>query len=176
MTMTLVSTVTVGSGGAATIEFSSIPQTGTDLLLVASLRWNFATTQGPVTVNFNSDATGSNYVNLWLRGSGSAASSLNSGTDRSVGYSSASNNTANTFGNAQIYIPNYSATGTKSFSADTVMETNATQAWQVISANKWSGTSAITSITLDGAGANWAQYSTASLYTITKGSGGATVS
>ena len=38
MTYTLISTVTVGAGGAASIDFNSIPGTYTDLLLVVSVR------------------------------------------------------------------------------------------------------------------------------------------
>ena len=37
-TYTLISSVTVGSGGAANIEFTSIPSTYTDLLLKYYLR------------------------------------------------------------------------------------------------------------------------------------------
>ena len=37
-TYTLISSVTVGSGGAASIEFTSIPADYTDLLLKVSMR------------------------------------------------------------------------------------------------------------------------------------------
>jgi hypothetical protein len=38
----LIATTTVGSGGAASIDFTGIPQTYTDLFLVSSLRSNAA--------------------------------------------------------------------------------------------------------------------------------------
>jgi len=44
--MVAIQTVTVGSGGAANIEFTSIPQTYTDLVVVLSLRNNRSTAIG----------------------------------------------------------------------------------------------------------------------------------
>ncbi len=171
MTMTLVSTVTVGSGGAASIDFTSIPQTGTDLLLQFSLRSSDAA-QSVVTFKIN----GSNpSAGIYLRGTGSAAQSTNGYT--SLGAINLSSTTADTFGNGQVYIPNYTSTDNKSYSADTVFENNATAAQQYLIAGSQTSSVAITSLALSlPGGTNFAQYSTASLYTITKGSGGATVS
>ena len=42
VTHNLISTITVGSGGAASIDFTSIPQTYTDLLVKISLRAVFS--------------------------------------------------------------------------------------------------------------------------------------
>jgi hypothetical protein len=42
LTYTAIKTVTVGSGGAANIDFTSIPQTYTDLVLKVSARMNRA--------------------------------------------------------------------------------------------------------------------------------------
>lgn len=172
MTMTLVSTTTVGSGGAANITFSSIPQTGTDLLVVLSGR---VTTDGAVGIYFN--GSNSSLTNRFLRGSGSAASSNSASVIGYIGESSVDGQTANTFGNVSVYIPNYTGSTNKSFSVDAVSENNATSAYQTLVAGLWSSTAAITSLTLlPASSATFKQYSTASLYTITKGSGGATVS
>ena len=173
MTMTLVSTVTVGAGGASSIEFTSIPQTGTDLLVVASLRGT-STPDFPVLV-FNTDASSSaNYLYRDLYGSGSSASS---GVASSAGIEFGWNRTttANTFGNVSAYISNYTSTTSKSVSVDAVGEANATAADQMIVAGRWTSTTGITTLKIVSSG-TFAQYSTASLYTITKGSGGATVS
>ena len=76
------------------------------------------------------------------------------------------NNTASTFGNLQIYIPNYAGSNQKSYSIDSVGENNATDAYQVLSAGKYNQTTAITQVSLRIASSNLAQYSTAYLYGI----------
>jgi len=171
--MTLVSTVTVGSGGAATIDFTSIPQTGTDLLVVISSRNDIGATA--YYCRFNSDS-GSNYNWIRLLGDGSTASSSAGPSTQFILQANNANDTANTFNNSSIYITNYAGSTSKSVSIDTVKENNATAANQMIQAGNWSGTAAITTITLLPNSGNFAQYSTASLYTIQKGSGGASVS
>lgn len=177
--MTLVSTVTVGAGGAASIEFTGIPATGTDLVLMLSMRSTASTTNDTMRIRFNNDS-GGNYTQKWLRGDGASVfSSGDAGftsfrTPNAIVGNSA---TASTFSNVSIYVPNYAGSTAKSVSADVVTENNATTASEVLNASVWTGTAAISSIqiSLDFA-TNLAQYSTASLYTITKGSGGATVS
>jgi len=177
MTMTLVSTVTVGAGGAASIEFTGIAGTATDLVLVISGRSDYAGTYRPLGIQFNGDAA-SNYSYRSLIGTGSAASSQNSASNTGIYPSApimAANAVANTFGNAAIYIPNYGGSTTKAVSVDGVGEDNATAAYQVLTAGLWNSTATITSISVFPLTSNFVQYSTASLYTITKGSGGASV-
>jgi len=173
MTMTLVSTVTVGSGGAASIDFTGIPQTGTDLLVVYSLRDTDASTVINLTVSFNGSFA--NHSWKYLRGDGSTAASGGSTGSSEYARIPGAGATSNTFGNGSLYIPNYTGSTNKSLNFDSVAENNGTSSWQQITAGLWSNTAAINRITLSG----WtalAQYSTASLYTITKGSGGATAS
>lgn len=182
-TMTLISTVTVGSGGASSIAFSSIPATYTDLQILLSGRTanTSAPSDGPyVLVRINSSTTG--YSDRLLMGSGSSVLSQSFTTNDALLLKSMvnpGNATANVFSSTQIYIPNYAGSSNKSISSDGVNENNATNAYQTIQASLWSNSAAINSITLslyDGTFPNWAQYSTASLYGILKGSGGATVS
>lgn len=173
MTMTLVETVTVGSGGAASIDFTSIPQTGTDLLIVASLIDNSGNANMNIQINGN---TGSVYENRSLYGSGSSTASYASGVgaDWTLGAMPGGGVIASS---NQVYLPNYTGSTAKTASAESVTENNATAAQQWLFAGKTSITGAITSIKIySGSGGNLRQYSTASLYTITKGSGGATVS
>jgi hypothetical protein len=56
--------------------------------------------------------------------------------------------TANTFGNTEFYIPNYTSSNYKSFSVDGVTENNATAAFALY-AGLWSNTAAITSFRLN---------------------------
>jgi hypothetical protein len=94
-----------------------------------------------------------------------------------LGYQSANATTANTFGNASLYIPNYTASQNKSGSSDSVGEGNESQVGLAIQANLWSNTAAITSLTLYDPSYNLMQYSSATLYGILKGtSNGVTVS
>jgi hypothetical protein len=177
--MTLISTVTVGSGGAASIDFGSIAGTGTDLLLVYSIRSNFAGSDGDLLgVQFNADVTTANYGFRYLFGTGSSVTSASFAANYiHAGFGAPTGVTASTFGNAQLYIPNYSGSTAKSVSTDSVYENNATLAYQNIAASRWTGTAAITSIKLFSANAaTLAQHSIASLYIVTKGSGGATTS
>ena len=172
MTMILVETKTLGTA-AASIEFTSIPQDATDLVLLWSGRSSIDTIEW--YLRFNSDS-GSNYTIRNLRGSGSTVLS-SSGTYTGLLFNglNASSQTANTFGNVQVYIPNYTGSTQKSVSGDEVEENNATQAFQNLVAGIWTGTSAITTLTITNAGGNFVAGSMASLYKITKGSDGTTV-
>jgi hypothetical protein len=177
--MTLVSTVTVGAGGAASIDFTGIAGSATDLLLVVSMKITKASgNPDALEMRFNGD-TASNYDTRWMEGSGSAVVSATTGATSRIYVERGampSWYTANTFGNAAIYIPNYAGSTAKSISADAVTENNATASYQTIAAGKWTGTAAINAIKIFSGSSIIEQYSTASLYTITKGSGGATVS
>lgn len=176
MAITKISTITVGSGGAASIDFTSIPGTYTDLFLVCSLRASSAT-EDTGMLRFNGDS-GANYVRRGLYGTGSSAASFaQTTTFIAAGGYAASDFTANTFSNQSIYIPNYSGSTYKSTSTDAVSENNATRAYQYIWAGIWNNTAAITSMSLSASSGNLAENSTATLYGVLKGSsGGVTVS
>ena len=177
MTMQLIETKTLGTA-AASIEFTSIPQDGTDLILLSSLRGGFSGTAQDFGFRFNGDSTSGRYTRRQLTGNGSsAASSSFSTTQGLLGAFSAATSTANTFGNGLLYIPKYTEAVQKSSSVDAVGENNATAANQALVANLYNQTTAITSILIFTVnGDNILAGSTASLYKVTKGSGGATVS
>jgi len=165
-TYVAIATVTVGSGGAADITFSSIPATYTDLCILSSIRFDQSADNG-LYFQFNGD-TGNNYSRRYLAGDGSSASSGSSTAQaRGIGGIGArSTATASTFANSLCYIPNYTAAVNKSVSVDGVNENNATTADAMLWASLWSDTSAITSIKLYPNSGNIVQYSTATLYGI----------
>ena len=166
VTNKLIQTITVGSGGSASIDFTSIPQTYTDLQLVVSGRSTAAVVAANISLTFNGSATGYSTRNLW--GNGSAVQNDSSSTTflyGSVAVSGASA-TASVFGNSSFYIPNYAGSTNKSVSMDFVTENNATTAYSVFVAGLWSNTAAITQITMVLNTGNFAQYSSASLYGI----------
>jgi hypothetical protein len=159
MAMTLVSTVTVGSGGAASIEFTGIPATGKDLLILVSIRGNAG---NQYRVQFNGD-TGNNYPYKLLYGNGASVFN-DQGSNGPYDFINDSSTTSNTFSSSSIYVANYAGSTNKSMSLDSVTENNATTAYQAIQAASWSNTNAITSVKLNSVSA--LQHSTASLYII----------
>jgi hypothetical protein len=162
--MKLIETKTLGTA-AASIEFTSIPQSFTDLVVLISGASDSTATRGILSFN-----TGGTYTTRILFGAGTSADSLVSETHFRVN----DNSQANTFGNSEVYIPNYTSSSAKTFSGNAITEKDATNAIQNLSAGLWSGTSAITSMTLNPVGANFVAGSTISLYGITKGSDGIT--
>lgn len=161
------SAVTVGAGGAASIDFTSIPSTYTDIVLKFSARSTDTTANdsSAIALQFNGD-TASNYTRRSLVGDGGSASSSNATTtSMRIGFIPTNGCTASTFGNGEIYIPNYAGSTQKSVSADAVAENNsATFIYSALNAGIWTGTAAITSIKIIIPSFNFVQYSTAYLY------------
>jgi hypothetical protein len=165
-----IASVTVGSGGAANIEFTSIPGTYTDILVKVSLKSDTASASDNCRLRFNNDSA-SNYTSRRLYGTGSAAASDSpAGTSLSANIvCTAASGQTNTFNNGEIYIPNYAGSTAKSVSMDGVQERNNTESYMAIHAGLWSQTNAITSILLfPELGTEWDQHSTATLYGISK--------
>ena len=159
-TYTLIASVTVGSGGAANMEFTSIPATYTDLVLKVSPR--ISSTNGTVYVDYNSSTSNQSWNRLY-NSSGSVGGDTGS---RQYITAVTSDYTANTFGSTEIYIPNYASSSNKSSSVDTVQENNSSTNLQALVANLWSNSAAITAIRIVPFSGTFVQYSTAYLYGI----------
>ena len=165
-----ISTVTVGSGGASSIDFVNIPQTYTDLVIKVSAR--STSSSGDCRIELNGSG-GTAYSGRLLYGDGSAvASASNSGQalmSWGAGSINRSTTTSNTFANTDVYIPNYTSSNNKSVSTDSVEENNATQAYSQLAASLWASSAPVTSIKLTPSGSgNFTQYSSATLYGIRK--------
>ena len=159
-----IASVTVGAGGAATIDIQNIPATYTDLVLKISSRDGSGFSDAYITFNGST----ANYTDRLLFGTGSAASSsVPSGTGIIAVANNGSASTASTFSNVEIYIPNYAGSNNKSVSIDAVSENNATAAYAYLAAGLWSDSSAINRIVFTPF-SNLVQYSTATLYGISK--------
>ena len=167
-TYEIIASVTVGSGGAASMEFTSIPSTYTDLVVKISGRSDNSGSF-PNYLRFNSDS-GNNYTWINIYGFNGVVYSDNDGGGINYafgGYTNNSSLTASAFGNSEIYIPSYLSSNYKSVSADGVMETNNANGVSLgIQASLWNNTAAITTITLLPSVGNYAEYSTAYLYGI----------
>lgn len=163
MTMTLIETVTLTSS-ASSIEFTSIPQDGVDLLLVASSRTDPGVNH--LLANIQPNGQTSNRSYLLLRGTGSTVSSFGGSSILGPATNKAFQ-TSSTFANSQVYISNYSGSAAKSFSFDGVDENNATAANQFLVASSWNSTAPITSLVITtSTDDDFVANSTASLYKI----------
>jgi hypothetical protein len=161
-----IATVTVGSGGAANIEFTSIPSTFAHLqirLIGSDGKTTGVASRANITVNGD---TGSNYSRHELYGDGSSvgAGGVASGSliEAAIGRSGA----GYYFGAAVIDILDYANTAKNStFRSLSGVDNNGNGAiW--LHSGCWLSTSAITSIKLSAGVSNFAQHSTAALYGI----------
>ena len=172
-TFELIASSTVGSSGAASISFTSIPSTYTDLKLVLSGR-NTSTSSGESYFKLQMNSVSANYSRRNLYEAGAVVYSGAASGETQWNYLSivGGGSTANTFSNGELYIPNYAGSNAKSVSYDSVTENNATQQQNEMNALLNTSTAAITSLTLtphDNSPStllNFVQYSTAYLYGI----------
>lgn len=154
-----IATTTLGST-QSTVVFSSIPQTYTDLVIRCSPRGQFTgTIDLRVWVNNDTSSTLYSTTDLNVFGGTVGSTRYFNRTFWELQNSFQSNSaTANTFGNLEVYIPNYTSGANKVASISLASEDNASgfsgsgtgNAMEGVSAHLWRNTSAITSITITG--------------------------
>lgn len=149
-----IASTTVASP-VSTIDFTSIPQTYTDLIVKVD-----AAGTGSVILTFNGSGTG--YTFKVLRGTGAAAQGLNN-TDYAgtTAWILMANSCPS---NSEVYIPNYTSANYKSVQSDGVYEVNATTAYATLTAGLWSNTAAINSISIGAYQTTLNANTTATLY------------
>jgi hypothetical protein len=170
-TYKLIQAVTLASAQTA-IDFTSIPDTYTDLVIKLSARTTRSEQNDYLKITFNSSTSGYADKNLATQGTGNVFSETNNG---STGYAFSyglhgNTGTANAFGNIEIYIPNYRSSNSKGFSSDGYIGNVATTGQLAITACVWNNSAAITSISLRShdPALSLMQYSSAELYGIVK--------
>jgi hypothetical protein len=180
--MQLIESKTLGTAQAS-IEFTSIPQDGTDLVCLMSLRSNGSSSDYDALL-YRLNGSTSGYSGRMLRGQGSGVesgtlttltSSAASGTwgDLSWDGINNANTTADTFTSINFYLPNYTGTTQKSISYEESQAWNSTtRARNLIGAYLHTGTSAITTLAFALNTGSFVAGSIFSLYKITKGSDG----
>ena len=161
-TYTLIASSTVGATSVASVDFSSIPSTYTDLLVKVSARQSTGDV-AYASLRFNGST--SSYTYRSIEGNGSSAGSYN-GSTGPYGITNTSGYTANSFNNIEFYIPNYASSNYKSYSSDSVTESNTTTVYMDLIAGLWSNTAAINQLTLYPNTGNFVQYSSFYLYGI----------
>jgi len=158
-----IATTTVGSGGAANIEFTSIPSTYTHLQIRYIVRSNVNNTNTVLT--FNSD-TGSNYSTHYLVGDGSSASAGAAANSTFI-YTDITSQSATSYVGAVVDILDYASTSKyKTTRTLAGLDKNGSGVIWLVSGN-WRNTNAITSLKLVFADATTIpQYSHFALYGI----------
>jgi hypothetical protein len=162
-TYSLIEAKTLGSS-TASVTFTSIPQTYTDLLLFTSCRSDRGAARDGVRIEPNSLSTNQTMILL-----NNVSGSVSSSTDTTIfgGMATGSTATASTFGNSSCYITNYTSSNYKAFSVDGTSENNSTDIFQLLTAALWSSSSALTELkVLPNIGPNWVSGSTFYLYGI----------
>jgi hypothetical protein len=170
-----IATVTVGGGGSANVEFTSIPATYKHLQVRCFAQTNRGTYgQDAAKIQFNND-TSANYTYHTLNGAGSGANASNE-INLAHGYSThTGTGVSNTFGAAVIDILDYLDTNKyktiRTFTGNDINGTIAGYGGSVtLIALLWKNTSVISSIKfIPESGSQFNQYSSFALYGI-KGS------
>jgi hypothetical protein len=174
-TYTLISSNTLTTT-TASITFSSIPGTYTDLLITASTRNNNTGAGGQdnsIAMWINGVITGTSYSATALL---SAFNSPTSSRQTSVaswaymGSEDTATNTATTFASNEYYIPSYTAAQHKPVSVSARSEDNSSGSASIYYSGAYAGlfrdTAAITSITLSGQNGDFVSGSSFYLYGI----------
>ena len=167
-TYTLISTLEATSGSVTGFDFTSIPQTYTDLVILMCSRAVNDNTN--IKVTFNASSTAVYYV-TYLQNSNGSVGSGDQNTQANIlfsGTNAGTSATASTFSNCKIYIPQYANTSfNKQLTMDSTNPNNAgTFCASDLDSASWLDTSAINQITIIPNTGNFEQYSVASLYGI----------
>jgi hypothetical protein len=158
-TYVALATQTLGSA-AASVTFSSISQTYTDLVIVCNTG---ATSLANDYVRLNGDTT-SNYSWTRIYGTGSVAGSSRSANDSGMIVGDVTTSIAVT---QTITVQNYSNTTTNK---TILARSSATNSAATASVGLWRNTAAVTSVTLYPNGTTWLSGSTFTIYGILAGS------
>jgi hypothetical protein len=166
-TYTLISS-NVLSSSAASVTFSAIPSTYTDLVLKVSARSD--TTQNNYFVKFNSDTSNFNTGRvLYADGTTVTSDYFSAGVSvYNFGGANPSTYTSNTFSSSEVYIPNYALASIKQISTFNTQENNATLSRISVSANLYNNAAAIISLSITVAAGNFVSGSSFYLYGISK--------
>lgn len=160
-----IATINVGTGGGASVTFSSIPSTYTHLQIRYIAKRNNAFNTLSAGIRFNGDS-GTNYTRHELYCDGSTvAGSASTGLDASNTSVVTGTTPTNTFGAGVIDILDYTNTNKyTTFRQLTGADTNGA-GFLNLASGLWLNTAAINSVTLL-VGSNWEQYSQFALYGI----------
>jgi hypothetical protein len=162
-----IATVTVGSGGAATVDFTSIPSTFQHLQIRAISRSGVAAVEDDVYIEINADQ-GNNYSYHQLLGNGSAASAAGSASN-SAAYvmrtSGASASSGVFAANVLDFLDYANTSKNKTLRGLSGIDNNGSGSIRMRS-SVWLSTTAITSLKIVPANNSFSQYTQFALYGI----------
>lgn len=159
-----ISTTTLGSA-TATVTFSSIPQTYTDLVLVIFGANSNADANDTGYMQYNSD-TGNNYSDTIVYTNGNTPTSFRATNSNAIGLWTIMGNTdSNRYSAIVVNFQDYANTTTYKTTLNRIGTPTGSGGWTNMSVGLWRNTNAITSI-LVGGGSNWRSGSTFTLYGI----------
>jgi hypothetical protein len=163
-----IATVTVGSGGSATVSFTSIPSTYTHLQIRGIARSTQAAADFGINLYFNAVSTASgNYSLHLLRGNGTSATAYGASNEFPQSLGSAANATSGVFGAGVWDILDYTNTNkNKVVRILSGYDNNGNGIVQLSSGMLHSSQPVISSITFTPSGGDFAQYSQFALYGI----------
>jgi hypothetical protein len=155
-----IATVSVGSGGASNIEFTSISSTYKHL----QIRFLARSSGSPDTkAQYNGDTTSSNYRSHLLYGDGSSATASSIANSAYVGYIATA---SNTFGVSVVDVLDYASTS-KYKTVRTLSGYDANgSGYAILYSHLWLSTSAISSLKIYPDSGSFTQYSHFALYGI----------
>jgi hypothetical protein len=169
-TYTLISS-NVLTTTAASVTFSAIPSTYTDLVLRSSVRIqgdggtnDYGRTKWQVVINGSST-----HSRTTLYGNGASAISERATTEGVLvpsGVTESENATTNTFASGELYLPNYTSTTNKPISSFGTSEQNGTTAFASVGAHLFQTSTGISSIQIYSNFGNHASGSSFYLYGI----------
>jgi hypothetical protein len=138
------------SSSTASVTFSAIPSTYTDLVVRFSLRGDRADRRDVLMVGLNSSSINISGTYLYSTYSSSVGQGGRDAAATSAGFGwfDAATATANTFASGEIYIPNYTTSTTKPINSIIMSEDNSTTADGWLQASFANSTAVITSINL----------------------------
>jgi hypothetical protein len=145
-TFTLIGSSTLSSN-AAGVDFTSIPNTYTDLILYASTR-NVGFVEEWIQVGFNNNTTSYSDILMWCD-EGTFRSAVPGDQPPFSGSLAQNGSASNTWSNNSVYIPNYQSSLGKSMTGHSYqVSTSQSRSYWGFHGNKWANTSAITTINI----------------------------
>ena len=167
-----IQTVHASSGALSAIEFTSIPSIYRDLVI--RINWRGVTSntaQFALQMRFNDSSATSQYYARGMDGyavGGTGVSGQNGLNYLYTGNFTATPNSASTFANCEIYIPNYTLSRSKVYTQqnNSGNDYNSNPVYQQLYSGIWVNTSAINKISMYNEYGTFGQHSKATIYGI----------
>ena len=165
-TYTLIASNTLSSA-AASVTFSAIPGTYTDLVLRWTARSDAAASAVAIYAKLNTSTGVYSYTTVGVDNNSVVNDRGSNQTANDIGRFSGDTTTSNTFGTGELYLPNYAGTTQKPMSSYSVAENNSSTTYRIrafaVLANV---TSAVTALELTTSSGNFMTGSSFFLYGI----------